>query len=470
MTRKNGLLKTVLFFVAVAVALPFNIWSDTNDTWYDTAHALQQAFRSVSSDVLPIVVEIDVVEVLERQNSLFGIDRFFNNTPPTDQEPEQYEKEALGSGVIVDQRGKTVYILTNNHVVKNAKQITITLYDGRTYQGEIVGTDSNKDLALISFESEERIPVAILGDSDDLQVGDWVLAVGNPMGFESTVTQGIISAKSRREGPDNNGFTDYLQTDASINAGNSGGALVNLDGEVIGINTWIVSQNGGSIGLGFAIPINNAKNAIEDFITTGSVEYGWLGVHMGTLTESYRESLDLDNREGAFIFNVYQDSPAMEGGLQPGDLIIGVEREAIKTSNDLVSNIANDSPGDRINLTYVRDGREYSTVITLGLRGEMNKEGSKITLWPGFIVAELTSEMREQLGLSRNGGSLIIGSVDEESKAAALGLQNGDIIKAINRKTPKDLEDFYELVNSDTEMNITVIRRGYEFSYSLSLE
>jgi serine protease Do len=343
--KRSKKIQAVLLIIIMIWAIP-SAWSQ--DNWYDTAHALQQAFRNVSSDVLPVVVEIDVVEVVQRQNTQFDMGQFFFGMPsPEGQAPQKFERAALGSGVIVEQRGKNVYILTNNHVVGNASEIKVTLYDGRVFEAELVGTDPNKDLALISFETKESIPIAKLGDSSELQVGDWVLAVGNPLGFESTVTQGIISAKSRKEGPDNNGFTDYLQTDAAINSGNSGGALVNLDGEVVGINTWIASQSGGSIGLGFAIPINNAKKAIDDFIDKGSVEYGWLGVHMGTLSENIAESMDLKNKEGAFVFNVYQDSPAMKGGLQPGDLITSINNQTIKTGNDLISIIANDSPGEK---------------------------------------------------------------------------------------------------------------------------
>ncbi|MDC7222299.1 MAG: Do family serine endopeptidase [Spirochaetales bacterium] len=476
MTFQNKKRKVTILFIALVSLLNISpIWSQSS-SWYDTAHALQQAFRSVSSDVLPVVVEIDVTQYVERRNTQFTMEQFFFGTPfsqPQNEgqtpETETYEQQSLGSGVIVEQRGKMVYILTNNHVVGNADEISITLYDGRTYEAELVGTDPNKDLALISIETSERIPVAALGNSDDLQVGDWVLAIGNPMGFESTVTQGIISAKSRREGPDNRGFTDYIQTDAAINQGNSGGALVNLEGEVVGINTWIVSQSGGSIGLGFAIPINNAKKAIDDFITKGNVEYGWLGVYMGTLSESLAESMDLTGKEGAFVFNIYQDSPAMEGGLQPGDLITSVDGKLIETSNDLINTIANDSPGKRVEVTYIRGEREYEATITLGLRKDLTAEGTKITLWPGFTVAELTADMREQMGLSRNAGNLIIGSVDESSKAAALGLQNGDIIKSINRRGLKDMKDFYEAVNSSNDLEIRVNRRGYEFDYNLSL-
>lgn len=460
---------TVLMIAAALFLTGGNLWSQT-DSWYDTAHALQQAFRDVSSQVLPVVVEIDVVEVVERQNTQFNMNQFFFGMPaPEGQEPQQFERAALGSGVIVEQRGNTVYILTNNHVVGNASEIKTTLYDGRSFEAQLVGTDPNRDLALISFETREEIPVAKLGDSDDLQVGDWVLAVGNPLGFESTVTQGIISAKSRREGPENSGFTDYIQTDAAINSGNSGGALVNLDGEVIGINTWIASRSGGSIGLGFSIPINNAKRAIDDFIEKGSVQYGWLGVYMSSLTDKIAESMDLEGKEGAFVFSVYQNSPAMLGGLQPGDLITTVNNQPISTSTELVSAIANDVPGDSVDVTYIRDGKVKMTTITLGLRSDLNGEGKKLTLWPGFTVAELTSEMREQMGLNRNAGNLIIASVENSSKAAALGLQGGDVIESINRRTPRDLRDFYDSINRDDELEITINRRGYEFEYTLSL-
>ncbi len=467
--KKHKVTFMIISLILITAAAP--VWSQSN-SWYDTAHSLQQAFRQVSSDVLPVVVEIDVTQYVERQNTQFSMEQFFFGTPnaqPNQPNTQKFEQQSLGSGVIVEQRGKTVYILTNNHVVGNADKISISLYDGRSYEGELVGTDPNKDLALVSFETTERIPLARLGNSDDLQVGDWVLAIGNPMGFESTVTQGIISAKSRREGPENTGFTDYIQTDAAINQGNSGGALVNLDGEVVGINTWIVSQSGGSIGLGFAIPINNAKKAIDDFITKGNVEYGWLGVHMSTLTDNVAQSMGLEGKKGAFVFNLYQDSPAMKGGLKAGDLITSVDSKTIETSTDLISTIANDSPGTSVSVTYIRDGKEQRTTVTLGLRKDLTADGTKITMWPGFTVAELTSEMRDQMGLNRNAGNLIIGNVIEDSKAAALGLQNGDVIKTINRKTLKDMGDFYEAVNRSDELNITVNRRGYEFDYTLSL-
>ena len=233
-------------------------------------------------------------------------DFFFRGPRGNNEEGEkrEYKRPGLGSGVIVKKDSNNVYVLTNNHVAGTADEIKVKLNDGREYDAKRIGNDPRTDLALIKFESSENIPVADLGNSEHLEVGDIVLAVGNPFGFESTVTMGIVSALGREtlSGSSIAGFTDYIQTDASINPGNSGGALVNLKGEIVGINTWIASQSGGSVGVGFAIPINNAKKAIEDFISTGKVVYGWLGVSIGDADEKMfpdiRKSLDLGNKNG----------------------------------------------------------------------------------------------------------------------------------------------------------------------------
>jgi S1-C subfamily serine protease len=253
-----GLLLISMAFIAVPA-----VNADSLGVAYD----LQNAFRQVSQKVLPVVVEIDVVNIIERK-TINPFEYFFrfpgtpNNVEP--QQTQKFRQEGLGSGVIVERRGKKVYILTNNHVVGEADEIKVNLYDGRSFPAKLVGKDPLKDLALISIETKEDVPIATMGNSDDVYVGDWVLAIGNPLGFESTVTAGIISAKGRSG--TGQSFTDYIQTDAAINPGNSGGALVNLKGEVIGINTFIASNSGGNIGLGFAIPINNARRAIDDFI------------------------------------------------------------------------------------------------------------------------------------------------------------------------------------------------------------
>jgi Do/DeqQ family serine protease len=463
--------KRLIPLILLMTFLP--LFSQEEESWKETVNSLQRAFRDVSSQVLPVVVEINVIDVVKRDLPAFNPWQFFFGNPRDDKEipPQQqeYRQSGLGSGVIVDQRDDLVYVITNNHVAGSADEIKITLYDGREFDGTLVGTDQNRDLALLSFKSTGKIPIAKLGDSQKLQVGDWVLAVGNPYGFESTVTQGIISATGRKNEAPGGGFTDYLQTDASINSGNSGGALVNLEGEVVGINTWIASQSGGSIGLGFAIPINNVKKAIDDLITTGNVKYGWLGVHMSTATDIIKEKMALTEWEGVFIFNVYSNSPAMVAGIRPGDLIIAIDGSVVESSNDLIGLISGRRPGERVKVTYIRNEREYTKLVELALRDELALGNNSMTLWPGFTVAELTPEMREQLGLSRTDGNLIIGSVNETSKAASLGLQDGDVIKSINKKSPRSLKDFYETLIEESELSIKVLRRGYEFEYQLSL-
>ncbi|HTP59626.1 MAG TPA: trypsin-like peptidase domain-containing protein, partial [Spirochaetia bacterium] len=243
--------------------------------------AIQYSFREVAKKVLPVVVEIDVTEVVKQQAPMQSPFDWFFNQPPGGRGggDRSFRRSGLGSGILVRKGSGSYFVLTNNHVVDQATNISVKLADQRVFRAKVVGTDPRKDLAVVSFDSRDAIPLADLGDSNDLQVGDIVLAVGNPLGFENTITMGIVSALGRR-GPSGQVApnTDYIQTDASINQGNSGGALVNVKGEVIGINTWIAAPTGGNVGLGFAIPVNNVKKAIDDFLSKGKVEYGWLGV------------------------------------------------------------------------------------------------------------------------------------------------------------------------------------------------
>ncbi|MCG8454014.1 MAG: Do family serine endopeptidase [Spirochaetales bacterium] len=434
----------------------------------DAARELQSAFREVAAEVLPVVVEVNTVNIVERR-AVNPFEYFFRfpNSPQQEEpfEAEPYRQQGLGSGVIVERRGNTYYVLTNNHVVDGADEIEINLNDGRQFQGEAIGGDPLRDLALVAFETKEDVPVATLGNSDDVFVGDWVLAVGNPLGFESTVTAGIISAKGRNAQGQN--FTDYLQTDAAINRGNSGGALVNIDGEVIGINTFIASTSGGSIGLGFAIPINNARRSIDDFIDKGSVEYAWLGVNMADLTEVLAEELDLDDEVGTFVHNVYGESPAMKGGILPGDFITSFAGRRIESADDLVRTVASLEPGQKVDVSLIRDGRETQIQITLAVRS-IERDGLKVTVWPGFSAVPVTSELREQMRIPRNAGNILIGGVVDDSPASALGLRSGDVIKSINRRNVRNLKQFYDLVNAEDRMELKIVRQGHELEFILN--
>jgi serine protease Do len=460
--------RSVITAAVLILMLAGSLTTASAQNWRSDVESLQTAFREVSRDVLPVVVSVNVVEVVEYQgfqnpfNFFFGWP-FGQQNSPDDDESRQYRQEGLGSGVIVEKRGSSVYVLTNNHVVGSADEITITLYDGREYEARLIGGDPLKDLALVAFESDERIPVARLGDSDDTQVGDWVLAIGNPYGFESTVTAGIISAKGREQSPGGSSLTDYLQTDAAINQGNSGGALVNLDGEVIGINTWIASQTGGSIGLGFAIPINNAREAIEDFISMGSVQYGWLGVNMGDVSEDLKDEMRLDTDAGAFVFNVYVDSPAMNSGILPGDVILAVGGSAIDDSTDLTRTITGLDPEEIIEFLVEREGRERTIPVEIGLRN-IEVQADTPRLWPGISVVPITDEIRDELGLSKNAGDLVVAYVHDSS----IGLRTGDVIQTINRKNIRDMNDFYESVNRSDSLNFRILRQGYEMEIVLN--
>jgi serine protease Do len=440
-----------------------------------TLEQIQYSFRQVAQSVLPVVVEINTIEVVSqtipRVQSPF--DFFFGPGPngPGEGEEREFRRPGLGSGVLVRKDGNKVYVLTNNHVVGEADEISIRLYDAREFTGKLVGTDPRRDLAVVVFETKEEVPIARLGNSDQLQVGDLVLAVGNPFGFESTVTSGIVSALGRQadNGSSIASFTDYIQTDAAINPGNSGGALANLTGEVIGINTWIASQTGQSTGLGFAVPINNAKKAIDDFITKGRVEYGWLGVQIGDLDPrlypGFAEDFGLDDQEGAFVFNIFKGSPAYKAGIRPGDYIVSVDSRPVDSADTLTKIVGNLPPGDPSSFKLIRSGETVTLSIKLSVREEEKKIAAQSkNLWPGLYVSELTEEIREQLEIPAATKGLVIRFVVEETPAAIAGFKQGDVIQKINNRTISDAVDFYRAINDESqkELMMRILREGSE--------
>ena len=422
---------------------------------------LQNAYRAVAAKVLPTVVEIDVVDVVKQTIPVFPnpFDFFFGPGNGNQAQPRQREfrQQGLGSGVIVRQTGDKVYVLTNNHVAGDATEISVKLADGRTFKGKLVGKDPNRDLALVEFASRGNVPVAELGDSNTLQVGDLVFAVGNPLGFESTVTSGIVSALGRRSmpGAEVSGFTDYIQTDAAINQGNSGGALVNIYGQVVGLNTWIASTSGGNIGLGFAIPINNAKRAINDFITKGRSDYGWIGVSMGNVPQASAAELKLKDSSGAFVYGVFKGSPADKAGVLPGDVITKINGEPLKNSSDLMMAIGDLAPGKTASLDLERYGEPQRVTIEVGSRADEKQLAAQASkIWPGFSVVKLTTDIRRQLGLQNVSAELVIGAVDQGGPADIAGLRAGDLIVKIGGREVKTLPEFYKALNNSGSREI----------------
>lgn len=429
--------------------------------------ALQDSFRAISNGLLPSVVEVDVTET----KTVTAIDpfedfrRFFFGNPGAQdngggKKQRSYEQKGLGSGVIVRRTGNTLYVLTNNHVAGDATKIVVKLNDGREFDGKLVGADSRMDIALVSFETKDKeIPVATLGDSDKVQTGDICFAMGAPLGFSQSVTQGIISAKGR-SGSGIGNINDFIQTDAAINQGNSGGPLVNIYGEVIGINTWIASQSGGSQGLGFSIPINNIKNAIDSFISDGKIVYGWLGVSLMDATKEYKSELGVGDKDGALASQLFIGSPAQKCGMHPGDYIVELNGNKVKNVNQLVRDVGLLEAGSQAKFKVIRRGKTVELNIKIEERSEkVSSDNGK--LWPGFIASPLTENVRKELSLEDKVKGVVVSNVMEKSPAASLRIQDTDIITAVNGVGVKNLSEFYgELSKADRIINFDIYSNG----------
>ncbi len=468
----NRFSKKIIGFALLALSTTF-IFADPpkkNQAALSVVEALQTTFRSVSETLLPAVVEVDITETKTYTDPFHNFTNpfeYFFGTPNQDEKKKddgkrEYETRGLGSGVIVRRTGNTLYVLTNNHVAGTATKISIKLNDEREFEGKLVGTDERMDIALVSFESTDKsIPVATLGDSDKVMPGDICMAFGAPLGYSQSVTQGIISATGRSESHMSS-ISDYIQTDAAINQGNSGGPLVNIYGEVIGINTWIASSSGGSVGLGFAIPINNIKSSIDSFIKNGKVIYGWVGVSLVEIPKEYKEDLKVNNIDGAFAAEVFTNSPAFKGGVKPGDYIVELNGRKVKTVNQLVRDVGSLEAGKTATFGIIRGGKRIDDIqVKIEERAKENEINNN-KMWPGFIATPLDDKAREQLKIDdKKVKGVVVTSVEEKSPAASLRLQNGDVITAVNGKTVSSLADFYsELAKAQKSVNFDIYSNG----------
>ncbi|MCG3163151.1 MAG: Periplasmic pH-dependent serine endoprotease DegQ [Acidobacteria bacterium] len=366
----------------------------------------------------------------------FG-DRFGGATAPREQ-----IQRGLGSGVIITKDG---YVLTNFHVIDGAEEIRVELANNRGYDAKVIGADQRSDLAVLKIAAND-LPMLTLGDSDRVRVGDVVLAVGNPLGIGQTVTAGIISAKGRTTGLSDGSFESFLQTDAPINQGNSGGALVNTPGELVGINSQIISPTGGNIGIGFAIPANMARSVAEQLIKSGKVRRGHLGVTIQPITSDMAASLGLKDVRGVIVSNVEQRSPAERAGLKQGDVITAINGNPVNDSNSLRNLIATSSPGTDVTITILRDGREQQLRATLGElpsqttgRASGGNSGGEDNL--GLTTTPMTPELAARLGLRRDAQGLVVTDVDPGGAAGEAGLQPGDVIEQVNRQPVRSSDD-----------------------------
>ena len=346
--------------------------------------------------------------------------------------------------------------------------------DGRDFDAQLVGRDPRQDIAVVSFRGPRGLQIARLGDSSQLVVGDLVLAVGSPFGFQSTVTSGIVSALGRETSRNLDGgvnIAQYIQTDAAINPGNSGGALVNLRGEVIGVNTWIASRGGGSVGVGFALPINAAKQGIRDLIESGAVRYGYLGVFVSSASNAMRKALGVTEVEGALAWSVIERSPAARGDLRPGDWVTHVDGVAVSNSAELIRAVGALQPGRESRFEVIRDGKPLQLRLRVALRDDSDDRTPRN--WPGIFPVhifseQLTDEMREQFGIGNRRG-VLVGQVHESGAAAAAGFRRRDFITHIDGDAIRDAADFYRaLAKGDAdEYRVSIVRNRQEMTITL---
>lgn len=422
-----------------------------------TLKQTSRAFNYVAEAAIPAVVSISTIKTVRQPAFMnpffefFGTDPF-RNSPMQEQE---FKQKGLGSGVIVSKDG---YILTNNHVIESVDEITITLSDNREFSAKVIGTDAKTDLALLKIDGKD-LPVIPFGNSDKIEVGDWAIAVGSPFGLKGTVTVGVISSKARSD-VDIVDYTDMIQTDAAINPGNSGGALLNIDGELIGINTAIYSRSGGYMGIGFSIPVNMAQRVMEDLIKHGKVTRGWLGVYIQQITEALRRELGLQTSLGALISDVIPESPAARAGLERGDVITAFDGQRITDFKTLQIQIAKTPVNKKVEIEFLRNNKKRTTQITIEAPPQ-EQAVSAVTETPyGIEVADITPSLARDYRLDSKTG-VVITSVAPGSPAEQSGLKEGDVILELNRRRIISIKDYEQVVEetSNRSRALFVIRR-----------
>ena len=423
------------------------------------ARSAPDSFADLAETLLPGVVNISTTQTVSDEQSTTGeedLDQFFKDFLDRQRRnnPQQHRMTSLGSGFVIDPTG---YIVTNNHVISGAEEITVRFHDDTELKAKLVGTDDKTDLALLKVESPKPIAALNWGDSDALRIGDWVLAIGNPFGLGGTVTAGIVSARNRVL--DQGAYDDYIQTDASINKGNSGGPLFNMSGEVIGVNTLIYSNNnGGSVGIGFAIPSGMAKNVIAQIREFGKPKRGWLGVRIQTVNDELAEGLRLQQTKGALVANVTPGGPAEKAGIKQGDVILKFDGKEVDAMRTLPRMVAETPISKKVDVVVIRQGKEMTVQVVLG---ELTEEAEQASLPPGtgqpapppakegkiaslgLTLSELSDALRQKFSLTADAKGVVVTKVEDNSAAAEKGLHEGDVIVEVDQQavaTPGDVE------------------------------
>ncbi|UCH79664.1 MAG: DegQ family serine endoprotease [Nitrospiraceae bacterium] len=451
---------TIGLIIGLGISFNFNVTENSfsvenqpeiSQETVDVLSRTNQAMAELVAAVTPSIVNISSTKTVKThgfQSPFFNdpfFERFFGDQFGQLNKPREYKQSGLGSGVIVDKDG---YILTNNHVIKDADEIVVKLSDKREFKGKIIGTDPKTDLAVIRIDDVD-LPVINIGNSDDLKVGETVIAIGNPYGLSQTVTSGIVSATGRA----NVGIADYedfIQTDAPINPGNSGGALVNIKGELVGINTAIFSTSGGYQGIGFAIPTNMAKSVMKSLIKEGKVIRGWLGVSIQPVSEDIAEHFNLKEQKGALVAEVVEDSPAEKAKLERGDVIIRYDGREVDDPDHLRNMVAATLPEAKVEISVMRDGKEMNRTVEIGeIPSDINVASGSYeydNVLDGVSVQNLTPELRNSLSIPKRVSGVLVNAVDADS-AAAGAVKKDDVIMEINRRNIMNADTYRKVVS-----------------------
>ena len=488
-------MKKIIFFIltlflfsniSLAQDVAINNYNDQNDSNikndFQYAQSLSNVFKYVAKNITPSIVNIKSTKKIKRSSTKqFMIDPrmqhffdffdkdFFDNL---DENATPEIQQGSGTGVIIDKDG---HIITNNHVIDEADTIEVKLSNDEVYQAKIIGQDPNSDLAVLKIDAKDLAP-AKLGDSDKVEIGEWVIAGGNPFGLDNTITTGIVSARGRTLSGGSK-YEDYIQTDAAINPGNSGGPLVNLKSEVIGINTAIFSKNGGYMGIGFAIPSNMVRSIVDSLITTGKVIRGWLGIGIQDLSQNLSKSFGYTGTKGALVSYIEKDSPAEKGGVKQGDIIMKINDVEIKDSNHLKNIVAENKPKNKVTLTIFRDKKQLNVDVKLGelkgdketLSNQSDKDKDILLEKLGISLEKLNDDNKSLFKFKKEKG-LVITKVTPGSIAQIAGLSRGELIVNVNGKVIDNIKDFEAIVNNELKNGIRLLIEDSKMEHFVFLQ
>lgn len=476
-THVSSLFLAGLFTAFLAISVPQSAQAASKQAALDE---LSDAFVEIAEKASPAVVFIQVEKEIRPGVAPFGgpfgafpddfFERFFGRGTPWPRTPQPRTPSGKrvpygqGTGFIISSDG---YIVTNHHVVGNADRIKVRMADKQVYEAELIGSDPNTEIAVIKIDGKD-LPSIPLGDSDALRVGEWVIAIGNPFGLSHSVTSGIVSARGRG----NVGiaeYPDFIQTDAAINPGNSGGPLLNLRGQVVGVNTAIYSRSGGYMGIGFAIPVNMVKNVRDQLVETGEVAHGYLGVLIQDMTPDLVEWFDTEDVRGALVAEVSEDSPAEDAGLKRDDIILEMDGNAVEDSSTFRSRIATTPPGTTVDLTILRKGSKLTKEVEIGKQpddAKAGRTGSRVHMELGMTVQPLTDDLAQRFGYEDLSG-VLVSQVEAGSPAAMAGIKPGVLIEEVNRRPVHNVNDFNDALSdsADEQRLLLRIREGRHSRY-----